>query len=319
LKIPFNPDLTVTLVQGFGTGRDGNWNSVSPPPYQSTIGLDLLHYEHIQVTYKELLDLGLHFNYQWTRDPNLHKQSASDRAYSLAREAKFSTFGGEATVKVPVAGRLWVSPSFTRIRNGWALGKAGIEVMHSISGEGYATNYMAFNNSMSDSTGTGSSLNFGFLYENKLSEVLGKPGEVKPEVTLNVFGLYIDANLDLPTTTTISQDRIAQMKYGADATVQFLDWLSFMLRWDEVNLDLDNSGYVFSSITPRLTFSSHYLSGESIYIQYSRYRYGENMVLAGSWPWGLPLVPGNDTIQGGPYAGQKPDMDVIKLQASVKF
>jgi hypothetical protein len=93
-----------------------------------------------------------------------------------------------------------------------------------------------------------------------------------------------------------------------------------MLRWDEVNYNMgDHPGYVFSAITPRVTFTTHFLSSESIYIQYSRYRYGDEMTLAGRWPWGTPLVPGSDIIQGGTYAGYKPDMDVVRLQASVSF
>jgi hypothetical protein len=92
-----------------------------------------------------------------------------------------------------------------------------------------------------------------------------------------------------------------------------------MLRWDEVNYNLDHPGYVFSAITPRVTFSSHFLSGESIYLQYSRYRYGEHMALAGTWPWGTPIVAGSEIIQGGPYTDHKPDMDVVKLQATVAF
>ena len=99
-----------------------------------------------------------------------------------------------------------------------------------------------------------------------------------PEVTLNVFGLFADITLDLPPGSVITQDRIGQFKYGADVAVQALDWLGLMLRWDEVNYNLDHPGYVFSAITPRVTFSSHFLSGESIYIQYSRYRYGDKMV-----------------------------------------
>jgi hypothetical protein len=319
LKVPVNQDLTVTLVQGFGTGRDGSYNPQAPPPYQSIVGLDLLHYEHVQVAYKELIDVGLHFNYQWTRDPHLHQQERTSRSYSDAREAKFSTMGAEVNLKVPYAGRFWVSPSLTRIRNGWALGGTGTEVMHSIGGVGYATNYLAYDNEPTIANGTGSSLNFGFLYENKLSEVLGKPGEVRPEVTLNVFGLYIDAKNDLPHGSILTQDRLKEMKYGADVTAQVTDWLGVMLRWDEVNMDLDNSGYVFSAISPRLTLSSHFLSGESIYLQYSHYRYGENMTIAGTWPWGTTIIPGATPTQGGPYTGHKPDMDVIRLQATVKF
>ena len=69
----------------------------------------------------------------------------------------------------------------------------------------------------------------------------------------------------------------------------------------------------------RLTISSHFLSSESIYLQYSHYIYGDKMVLAGQWPWGTPLVTGADIIQGGAYAGKPPDRDVLKLQASVTF
>jgi len=86
-----------------------------------------------------------------------------------------------------------------------------------------------------------------------------------------------------------------------------------------VNYDLDNPGLIFSAITTRLSVSSHFLSSESIYLQYSRYIYGDRFLLAGQWPWGTPLVAGSDVIQSGPYSGKKPDMDVIKLQASVAF
>jgi hypothetical protein len=162
--------------------------------------------------------------------------------------------------------------------------------------------------------------NFGFNYENKVfAGILGKPAGTLPDVTVNLFGLFTDVKLDLPSTTTITQNHIGQFKYGASAELQAWSWLALMLRFDEVNYNLGHGGYPFSAITSRLTFSSHYLSGESIYLQYSRYRYGDEMTLAGKWPWGTPLVAGSDIQQGGPYSGQKPDMDVIRVQATVSF
>ncbi len=92
-----------------------------------------------------------------------------------------------------------------------------------------------------------------------------------------------------------------------------------MARWDQVNYDLDHPGFIFSAITGRLIFSTHFLSSESIYLQYTRYQYGDRMVLYGQWPWRAPLVAGTDVLQSKPYPGKKPDMDVIKLQASVAF
>lgn len=319
LTVPVASEVTVALTQGFGTGREGNYNAGAPPPYNYSVGLTLLHYEHLSVTYKDYVDVGLHYNHSWTRDPSMLQTTALGRSYTPAREAEVTTIGGEVTLSAPYAGSLWVSPSHITVKNGWALPDAGIEVMHSLSGDGLATNYFAWSGSLPDSTGSGSLLNVGFLYENSLSTLLGKAEGSTPDVTLNVFGLFADITLDLPEGSTISQERIGQFKYGADLELQALDWLALMLRWDEVNYNLDHPGYVFSSITPRLTFSSHFLSGESLYIQYSRYRYGDEMVLAGKWPWGTQMVAGSDVVQGNPYGGDKPDMDVVKLQATVAF
>ena len=275
-----------------------------------------------------------------TRDPYLYEQAgeSSGKAYTHAAEAHLGVVGGEANLSAPYAGRLWISPSYISVRNGWALGGAqgggasggGTEVMHSQNGVGIATNYLAYMNNPPSSTspgsssGSGSMFNLGFLYENTLSNILGvEPGSV-PQVTLNIFGLLADASLDLPPgSTTVTQKSIKQFKYGADVTYQALDWFALMVRGDTVNYDLDHAGYIFSSLTARLVFCSHFLSGESIYLQYSRYIYGDNMVLEGRWPWGSSggtgtLVAGSFPIQSNEY-GKKPDENVIKLQATIAF
>ena len=326
LTVPINPDLTIAAAQGFGTARDGSFKyslAANSPLYASTVGSVLLAYGNVRATYKKFLDVGLHYNTSWTRDPYLTAQAdvTSGKTYSAAAEARLSVVGAEVNVSAPYAGRLWLSPSFINAKNSWALGDSGgTEVMHSQGGLGIATNYLAWTNTASSSTGTGSIFNLGFLYENSLSNVQGKALGTVPDVKLSVFGLFANASLDLPAGTQITQSSIKQFKYGADATVQALPWLGAMLRFDSVNYDLDHPGYIFSAITARLIVSSHFLSSESIYLQYSRYKYGDNMMLAQTWPWSTPLVAGNDVIQGnGGYAGKTPDMDVIKLQATVAF
>jgi hypothetical protein len=320
LTVPLNPDLTVALVEGFGTNRDGSFNYGAPPFYGAKTALDLLTYANVQVAYKQYLDVGLHFNTEWTADPNLAQQSMpGDKSYAAVKVAHLTVVGAEANLRLPYAGHLWISPSFISVRNGWALDSAGTEVMHSLGGAGIAANYMAFTNSASNSTGSGSMRNLGFLYENTLSGIQGRPRGSVPEVTLSIFGLLADAKLDLPAGSTISQSTIKQFKYGADVTLQSLTWLAFMLRYDGVNYDTDHPGYVFASITPRVIVSSHFLSSERIYLQYSRYFYGDKMVLAGTWPWSEPLVAGSTFIQQGPYVGLKPDANVIKLQADIAF
>jgi hypothetical protein len=240
--------------------------------------------------------------------------------YTDVRDSHLSVVGGEVTANIPRAGRLWLSPSYISIKNGWALKENGTEVMHSLGGAGIAGNYMGFQTSLLHSTGTGDMVNLGFLYENTLSGILGKKrGSMIPDLTASVFGLMAIANLDLPEGSAVTQNQIRQFKWGADAEIHILEQLGFMLRYDSVNYDLDHPGYIFSDITARLTVSSHFLSGERIYLQYSHYFYGDNMTIAGTWPWNQPLVAGSDIIQGGPYTGWMPDRDVLKIQAEIAF
>jgi hypothetical protein len=145
-----------------------------------------------------------------------------------------------------------------------------------------------------------------------------------PEVTLSAFALITKSKLDLPAGSTLPQkglvnSGLTEFKYGADVTVQPLTWLGFMLRFDTVQMDSDQPGYIYAAITPRLIVSSHFLSGETVYLQYSRYFYGDNILLNPIFPWQQPLVPGASVLQEGPYSGKKPDTDVIKMQATIAF
>jgi hypothetical protein len=327
LTLPLTDDLKVKVFQGFGTNRDGSYNftATNTPLYNGRTGVDLIAYGHVQVSYRKFVDLGLHYNYTFTRDPNItaDAKATSGKAYTDAANAHLSVAGAELNLRLPSAGRLWLSPSYISVRNGWALGSTGgTEVMHSQNGNGIAQNYMALTNSMSDSTGTGSMMNLGFLYALALSDIL--PSRGLPEMKLSLFGLLTKAKLELPpqqagATTLITFNELTQVKVGADLLIIPKNWFSFMVRADQVNYDQNHGGYVFASFTGRMSLFSHYLSGECIYLQYSHYIYGDNMKLAGTWPWNTPLVAGTDVVQAYGYSGKKPDEDVIKLQAQVRF
>jgi hypothetical protein len=324
LTLPLTDDLKVKVFQGFGTNRDGSYNftATNSPLYNGKTGVDLIAYGHVQVSYGKFIDLGLHYNYTFTRDPSLWGDTTSGKPYSEAAKAHLSVAGAELNLHIPSAGRLWLSPSYISVKNGWALGSTGgTEVMHSQNGNGIAQNYMALTNSLSDSTGTGSMMNLGFLYVIGLSDVLPSYGQ--PEIKLSLFGLVTKAKFDLPPqhSALITFNELTQVKVGADLTYIPKNWVSLMVRADQVNYDQNHGGYVFADLTGRLSLFSHYLSGECIYLQYSHYIYGDHMVLDGTWPWGTVMVTGSDITQAyvGAYVGKKPDADVIKLQAQVRF
>ena len=86
LNVPINPDLKVSLVQGFGTGRDGAFSygtAASSPLYASKVGAVLLAYGDLRVAYKKFLDVGLHYNNEWTRDPYLTAAGRRERRQSV--------------------------------------------------------------------------------------------------------------------------------------------------------------------------------------------------------------------------------------------
>lgn len=331
LTVPVNPDFTAVLAHGFGTGRDGSFKyaATQNPLYNSETAADLITWVNLQLAYKKYAALGLHYNYEWTADPRLTGENATDptdpgssKAYTVAAQAHLWVAGAEAKLSLPYVGCLWVSPSYVSVKNGWALGGAGgTEVMHSQNGKGVAENYLALTNSPADSPGTGTLLNLGLVYENSLSNVLGRtPGSAVPDVTVSLFGLLSNASIDLPSGSQISQNTIKSLKYGIDATVQAATWVALMLRFDTVNMNMDKPGYIFSAATARLVLRSHFLSSESIYLQYSRYFYGDKMGINAQWPWNTPVVAGSNVVQGsGPYFGMTPDENVVKLQAQVAF
>jgi hypothetical protein len=328
LTLPLNPDLKATLTEGFGTGRDGSYDysvAANSPLYAAKVGADLIAWGNLKLAYKNYADIGLHYNYEFTRDPYLFVGSTTGKTYSDASQAHLSVVGAEAKLTAPYVGRLWISPSYISVKNGWALaGGGGTEVMHAQNGLGLAANYLQWNGDPPSSTGTGSMFNLGFLWENTLANVMGvAPGSVV-DLRLSVFGLLVNSSLDLPAGSTITLKSVKQFKYGIDLTYQALDWVAFMLRGDTVNYDLDIPGYIFSAITGRMTICSHYLSGERIYLQYSRYIYGDKMILAGNWQTqdgggGWPLVAGAGVTQANKYASTKPDQNIIKLQAEIAF
>jgi hypothetical protein len=319
LTIPFGA-TTVALVGGFGTGRDGSFSIVAPPLYAANTGLDLVAWANAEIAYKKFVDVNVHYNSMWTADPNLTPQTAiGDRSYAAASLAHLTVLGLDATLTAPHAGRLWFSPSVISVRNGWALANGGTEVMHALGGVGVATNYLAWTGASLDSTGSGTMVNLGISYENSLSAIEGKAPGTVPDLSFSIFQLLADASFDLPATTTIKQTSLKSYKWGLDATLQALTWLGFTARFDSINQDLDHPGYIFDALTARVVFSSHFLSGERIYLQYSRYFYGDKQVLGGLSPWGGPLQTGNNIIQAGTYQFKQPDNDVVKLQADIAF
>jgi hypothetical protein len=295
------------LVEGFGTHRNGL-------PDVGT-GLTLLHYTHLGLKLGKWLDAGLYHNVSWTRDPALFVAPTTAPVsppilpgpsgepgggpYPAARAADMTVYGADVHLRVPHAGHAWVAASHIDVTNGWAL-PAIVEVMHSPGAAGIARNYLGYGDD--GGTGSGRLTNLAGLYENSSRGLRGQSLGATPDLVLNLFGMLARVERDLVAEATIP-DVVTELKWGGDLTLKLLPWLAFMLRYDSVDRDVDADGGAFRVMTPRVTFTTHALSTESIWLQYSRYSYDEDVVLP--------------TSASQPYPN--PDRNVVKLQANLSF
>jgi hypothetical protein len=307
VQLPFAGGNEARLVEGFGTHRNGL-------PDVGT-GLTLLHYTHLGLKLGRWLDAGVYHNVSWTRDPALFAPPTTAPVsppitpgpggepgggpYPAARAADMTVYGADIHLRVPHVGHAWIAASRIDVTNGWAL-PAIVEVMHSPGAAGIATNYLGFGED--GSTGSGTLTNVAWLYEHSLRGLHGEALGATPDLVLNVFGMLARVERRLLADATIPDD-VTPLKWGSDLTLKLLPWLAFMLRYDSVDRDADADGGSFRVLTPRLTFTSHALATESVWLQYSRYFYDDDVVLL--------------TSASQPYPN--PDRNVVKLQANLAF
>ena len=292
LKVPVTPNLKVTLTHGLGGNRNG-FASVGTVPVvgisntDTTTALDLLTYANLAVDYRDNVHVGLHWNMSWTTDPGNNAGLPIGATFQDVRDAYLTVTAAELKLNYPRAGLLWLSPTYVQIKNGWALDPlGGVEVLHSQSGL-FGANFMGMGDpaTVTESTGSGSTFALGGMYANTLGGMMGRGfGTKLPDLRLDVFGLLAMSRRDLPPTSKNTQKELNQFKWGTSLTLQTLTWLALMLRYDQVydanpqihDLQLPgNPANDFSMLTARLIVMSHFLSGEMVYIQYTRYFLGD--------------------------------------------
>src|SRR5581483_3856812 len=122
----------------------------------------------------------------------------------------------------------------------------------------------------------------------------------KGDVALRWFGLlaYTTSKQADPDPMVNRDGRLA-FKWGVEGAYQPLSWLFCSLRYDRVILDVQDDESAFRIITPRVGVTVHWHLDAQIFLQYSRYSYGER----------VKLRPGQVALE------TEPDTDVFKIQA----
>jgi hypothetical protein len=169
--------------------------------------------------------------------------------------------------------------------------------MNTGGGLGLINNYLG-----AQSGGNGSLTTFGGQYDVSIKSILKYPqiftGESR-DVVVSLFALQTKVGSQDPAA-----DGISKLKLGGEASASLLSWLAVSARVDQVMPNLQDSAQSFTIVSPRLIFRSKWNAHDQVVLQYSRFFYGDGVIVRS----GYPATP-DPTI--------RPDRDVISLSASM--
>ena len=180
-------------------------------------------------------------------------------------------------------------------------------IEHAYDGRGLTENYLGTEDS---EKGTGSLRNLAGEYHHSLRTLLAR---VAPEAArflgrgdlwFRAFAMMTHTySKQQKTDPLLNRDGVLQYKWGTEVGYQPLSWMAVSLRYDWVIRDIQDNENSFRIITPRVMFTTNWLLGAQVFLQYSRYAYGER----------VQLRPGQVALETAP------DENVFKIQAQMVF
>ena len=285
-------DVVLTLEHGFqgqldkapiGLTSDG-WNGFADP----NAGTGLVEHEHLGLTYRRQLTVGLHHMLAWTQD---------DRAdQALTPDGTINVVGADVRFSASHLGHAYIGGSYTIANYASSVGRI-LSIMNTQGGLDLMRDYLGPN-----SNGNGQIATVGAEYGLSLSRLLFYPGDFdgkSRDVILSVFGILTHVSSADP------QYNGAHMyKVGGEGTYTLLPWLAASLRLDYVSPNSNVSGREFGIVSPRLIFRTDWQARNQVVLQYSRFTYGSDPIVRSGYP-----AVDNPTL--------KPDKDMISLSASM--
>jgi hypothetical protein len=281
-----NENLTLVLEQGFG-GQLGK-PDVNTVPSQfndyafTEAGATFVGHGHAGLDISQLVQLGLHYFYAWTRD---------DTASTERPDGAISVFGADARLTAGRGGHLYLGYGHTSLVNAAPVSGA-IEILNARGGNELMTQYFGG----PDGSGDGSLDVLGFQYD--LSVARAIYGDLfqglSPDILLSVYGMNVAVGSDDPAF-----DGTSKFKMGTEVTYNALSWFGVSGRFDHVAPG-EESTQSFNVISPRLLFHNGWDSQMEIALAYSHFIYGGAYVPeTGNPPRRDPLIA--------------PDADVVSL------
>jgi hypothetical protein len=324
--IDLTDDLQLIVEHGFGAKLDVIpfiQLSHNPPPPRAPYlpdqgpvaqGSNFVHHAHAALVINDWLRIAGHYMTSWTPNDNDLDGTHTDRP-----SGRMTVVGGEVHVDHPTIGNAYLGYSHIDADKILPLAD-GIQVLHGSTGFSFKQNYFGTLGTTQvigaagptapllgpgpnhDDSGTVDTLLGQYVL--KLSEIMGL-GTQGPDVALAIYGMYNHVKF-FQTTPAGKEITIDKYKFGAEAEVTPIRFLSVGLRFDRAAPDGHNADLTYSALSPRLVFHTTWLSREYVILDYTHYFLGSGVKPFVYYPYDLLN-----------YSQSDPDM--ITLTAVVAF
>jgi hypothetical protein len=313
--IELSDDLNLIVEDGLGAKLEvityvipvpGNTSMPATPPTAPYLpsqgpvpqGSNFLHHAHAALLYSDWLRITGHYMTSWTPNDNRFTTAA---ASPVGPDGKMTIFGGEVHADGK-AGSLYVGYSNIKATQILSLSD-GVQVIHGSGGAGFKQNYFRplppgwseTSPEPRDDSGTVQTVLFQYIL--KLAPLMGYPARGR-DLSLALYSMFNHIEGD-NFSVPLKLDRI---KFGAEAMVSPIRFLSAGLRFDRAQPNGTDSTYSYSAISPRVIVHTNWLSREYVIINYSHYFLGSN------------------TRPSSPYEMiTRPDPDLFMVSAVMSF
>lgn len=280
------PGLVMWLLHGVGVHQEA---------IESNQGLTLLNYLHAGLDIRRMGQIGFYF---------LDTQSHDQRQLKELKDASMRVVGLDARL-LTWLGRFYLGGSVISASQAQYLSPV-LEVMHSFGGRGLQENYLG----VERSDGVGSLWNLGGEYTFSLRTLLDRRAPERAaflqggDLLLKFFALTAyTLSKQADDDPAMNRDGRVSFKWGTEVLWQPLSFLFAAFRYDRVIPDVQDEASSFRIYSPRIGVTMKWLLGAQIFLQYSRYGYGER----------VRLRPGQVALE------TLPDDNALKLQAQLAF
>lgn len=263
----------LVLEQGAGGQLGGPSRGLVPAGWNDyaddKVGASFVHHWHAGLgTDDGFVQLGVHY---------LSAFSADDRATNGqdVPDGRISVLGGDMRVTAGRGGHLYAGVAQTDL-NAAGVVSGVIEVLNARGGPELIREYLGPN-----SGGNGKLTTFGGQYDLSVARaVYGDAFQGKsPDLRLSVFGVGTKV-----TSDDADYDAVTKLKAGAEVTYSIAKWFGVSGRFDHVRPDHAINNQSYHIVSPRLLFHTDWESRDELVLQYSRFIYGDGVVVRTGYP-----------------------------------